>query len=67
MKDLDLAEDDSEDDQELSPDELLLLEFGKKNVERKKVGKKRKFVCKFCAGRMEDDEILMHFGETHMK
>ena len=45
----------------------MLIEFGKKNVEKKKTGKKRRLVCKYDGQKFEEDEVLMHFGEHHMK
>lgn len=40
----------------------MLLDFGKMNCEKKKSGKKRRLVCKFCGQKFEDDEVLLHFG-----
>ena len=45
----------------------MIIDFGKKNVEKKKTGKKRRLLCKFCALKFEEDEVLMHFSEKHMK
>jgi hypothetical protein len=45
---MDMDEEEEEDEEELTQDELLLIEFGKQNVDKKKTGKKRRLVCRFC-------------------
>lgn len=45
----------------------MLLEFGKKNLDKKKKSnKKKRLLCKFDGEKVEEDEILIHFGEKHM-
>ena len=44
-----------------------MIEFGKKNSEKKKTGKKRRLLCKFCEQKFEEDEVLIHFGDKHAK
>ena len=44
-----------------------MIEFGKKNSEKKKTGKKRRLLCKFCEQKSEEDEVLIHFGDKHAK
>lgn len=47
---------------------MLLLQFGKENlIKKKKSSKKKKLICKFDEEKVEEDEILIHFGEKHLK
>lgn len=47
---------------------MMLLQFGKENlIKKKKSSKKKRLICKFDEEKVEEDEILIHFGEKHQK
>ena len=43
-----------------------MLEFGQAHVVKRKKNKKKRLYCKICDERVEEDEMLIHFGDKHV-